>query len=98
MKMQAWLVPVEGEPTSLTLEYSDDILSHLSKQYFGGASLDLTKVQYKGRVCHMAVDDEGHCKGLPHNSVATTAYHTNCHPGTVHGIAGPAVIFGGLLP
>lgn len=96
--MQAWFVPVEGEPQSISVEFTDGILSAVSKRFFNGDTLDLTKVRFKGRLCHMAVDDEGHCKGLPYNKIATEAYLANCYPGTTHTIAGPAVIFGGLLP
>jgi len=97
-KIQAWFVPVEGEPESVTFDMGDNILGQVSKRYFNGETLDLTKVRYKGRLCHMAVDDEGVCKGLPSNPIATTAYLANCYPGTVYSICGPAVIFGGLLP
>jgi hypothetical protein len=96
-KIQAWFVPVEGEPQSVTFDLKDSVLSEVSRKHFGGATLGLTKVRYRGRLCHMAVDDEGMCKGLPHNPIATQAYHANCIPGTIHGIHGDAVIFAGPL-
>lgn len=98
MKMQAWLLKTDGTEESITINYHDGILGELSDKYFGGVTMDLTKVRYKGRLCHMAVDDEGFCKNLPRNEVATKAYLANCHPGTTHHIAGDAVVFGGLLP
>ena len=97
-KIQAWFVPVDGEPESVTFDMKDNIMRQASDRYFKGVTLDMTKVRYKGRLCHMVVDDEGMVKGLPRNSIATAAYHANCRPGTVHGIHGDAVIFGGLLP
>lgn len=97
-KIQALFVPVDGEPESVTFDLNDNILAQVSEKYFAGETLDLTKVRYQGRLCHMAVDDEGICKGLPSNVTATKAYLANCHPGTMARIAGPAVIFGGLLP
>lgn len=96
-KMQAWFVPVEGEPQSVLLPMKD-YMRHVSNTYFPGRTLDFTKVRYRGRLCHMAVDDTGMVDGLPVNPIATEAYHANCRPGTVHAIHGPAVIFGGLLP
>lgn len=97
-KIKAWLVQPDGTEQDLDLNYSDGILRVLSDKYFDGATLDLATVKYKGRRCHMAVDDEGHCKGLPHNEIATQAYLANCYPGTTNTIVGPAVIFGGMLP
>lgn len=61
------------------------------------ATMDFTKVRYLGKLCTMAVDDEGMCKNLPVNELATKAYHGNCIPGTIHQIHGPAVIFDGTL-
>lgn len=98
MKMQAWILKTDGTEESITVDYHGGILGDLSKKYFGGDTLDLTKVRFKGRLCHMAVDDEGHCKELPYNEAATKAYLANCYPGTQHFIAGDAVVFGGLLP
>lgn len=97
-KIKAWLVQPGGEPQDIDVEWTEGILTEVSKRYFGDTCLDLTKVQFRGRLCHMAVDDDGHCKRLPYNKVATEAYRANCHPGTTHTIVGPAVIFGGLLP
>lgn len=97
-KIAAWFVPIEGEPESITLDMGDNVLGEVSRRYFNGDTLDLTKVRYRGRLCHMAVDDEGIVKNLPSNVIATKAYLANCRPGTMARIAGPAVIFGGLLP
>jgi hypothetical protein len=98
MKMQAWLIQPDGKEERLSIEYHDGILGELSKKYFDDSTLDLTRVRYKGRLCHMAVDDDGHCKGLPANEAATKLYLANCYPGTTHYIVGPVVVFGGLLP
>lgn len=97
-KIKAWLVSPEGEPQEIDVNMGDNVLRDVSQRYFGGSTLDLTRVKYRGRLCSMAVDDEGMCKELPVNRVATEAYHANCRPGTTHPICGPAVIFGGLLP
>lgn len=94
----AWLVLPDAEPQRISVPFGEDVLARISQRYFNGAVLDLTKVRFHGRLCHMAVDDEGHCKGLPFNRIATAAYHANCIPETTHEIVGPAVIFGGLLP
>ena len=91
------VVSIECKPCHVWMMH-DGILGELSDKYFGGVTMDLTKVRYKGRLCHMAVDDEGFCKNLPRNEAATKAYLANCHPGTTHHIAGDAVVFGGLLP
>lgn len=96
--MQAWLLRTDGTEQSITIDYHDGILGELSDKYFGGDTLDLTRVKFKGRLCHMAVNDDGHGKGLPCNALATKAYLANCYPGTTHWIAGDAVVFGGLLP
>lgn len=96
-KIQAWFVPVEGEPQSVLLPMKDYV-RHVGQTYFAGRTLDFTKVRFKGRLCTMAVDDTGMVDGLPVNPIATEAYHANCRPGTVYEIHGPAVIFGGLLP
>ena len=61
------------------------------------ASMDFTKVRYLGKLCTMAVDDEGMCKNLPVNEAATKAYLANCYEGTVWSIHGPAVVFDGVL-
>jgi hypothetical protein len=61
------------------------------------ASMDFTKVRYLGKLRTMAVDDEGMCKNLPVNDVATKAYLANCYEGTLWSIHGPAVIFEGVL-
>lgn len=61
------------------------------------ATMDFTKVRYEGKLRTMAVDDEGMCKNLPVNEIATKAYLANCYEGTVWSIHGPAVIFEGLL-
>lgn len=97
-KLAAWLVKPDAEPESIELTLGDRVLGEVSRRFFDNATLDLTKVRFKGRLCHMAVDDEGLCKGLPYNRVATEAYLANCRPGTVYHIAGTAVIFGGMLP
>lgn len=98
MKIQAWILRTDGTEESITVDNHDSVLSEVSKKYFDGNTLDLTKVRFKGRLCHMAVDDEGYCKNLPRNEAATKAYLANCYPGTTHHIAGDAVVFGGLLP
>jgi hypothetical protein len=95
--MQAWFVPVEGEPQNVLLPMKDCI-RHVSQTYFAGRTLDFTRVRFEGRLCTMAVDDTGMCDGLPVNPVATEAYHANCRPGTLYSIHGPAVIFAGVLP
>lgn len=98
-KTKAWLVLPGAEPKEVTVELSENILAIISKRYFDGVTLDMPRVRFHDRVCHMAVDDEGLIKGLPLNEVATQAYLANCHPGTEDAwIAGPAVIFDGLLP
>jgi hypothetical protein len=97
-KIAAWLVKPDGEPEAIDVNMGDDVLRDVSKRFFDGNTLDLTKVKFRGRLCSMAVDDEGMCKDLPVNKVATEAYWANCRPGTIHPICGPAVIFGGVLP
>jgi hypothetical protein len=97
-KIKAWLVLPDGEPQDIDVSMGDNVLFDVSQRYFAGVTLDLTRVKFRGRLCSMAVDDEGMCKNLPVNKVATEAYWANCRPGTTHPICGPAVIFGGLLP
>ena len=96
--MKAWLLRTNGTVEEITISYHDGILGELSDKYFGGATMDLTRVKFRGRLCHMAVDDDGHGKGLPGNVAATQAYLANCYPGTTHFIAGDAVVFSELLP
>jgi hypothetical protein len=98
-KIKAWLILPGAEPKEISVDLHESILGTISKRYFDDMTLDLPKVRFRNRLCHMAVDDEGLIKGLPRNEEATKAYLANCHPGTEGAwIAGPAVIFDGLLP
>jgi hypothetical protein len=90
--MKAWTLTPSGEGTVLEIprhkatERACEII---------GASICLTYVMWQGKRCRMAVDDEGHIKGLPFNEAATQAYWRACTPGTTHTIVGTAVIFEG---
>jgi hypothetical protein len=95
--IKAWFVPVDGEAQEISVPKSDNILSYVKDHYIK-AFCDMPKVRYNGKVCHMAVDDEGMLKDLPINKIATEAYWKACRPGTTHPVVGPAVIFDGLLP
>lgn len=96
--MKAWLVLPGRQPEEIEVHRSANTLTFVSARFFGGATMDMTKGRYRGKLCHIAVDDEGHDKGLARNDIATEAYLANCYPGTTHFIVGPAVIFDGLLP
>lgn len=91
--MKAWKVLPDQEPEEFEFTGSP---GDAARKVIN-ATLDFTKVRFKGKLRTMAVDDEGMCKGLPTNSIATEAYWANCVPGTVHQIHGPAVIFDGVL-
>lgn len=95
--MKAWLVHPGHSPEEIEVDRTGGALGVVSDRYFGGATMDMTMGRYNGRLCHIAVDDDGHGKGLLRNEIATQAYLANCYPGTTHWIAGPAVIFDGLL-
>lgn len=84
-----------ADPLEITVSDGPNVLS---SRYFNSAVMDMPTVMYRGRRVHMAVDDDGHDKGLAYNRIATEAYLANCYPGTNHWIAGPAVIFSELLP
>jgi hypothetical protein len=91
--MKAWKVLPDQEPEEFEFAGSpNDAASGVIN-----ATLDFTKVRFRGKLRTMAVDDEGMVKHLPVNSIATTAYHANCKPGTVWAIHGPAVIFESVL-
>jgi hypothetical protein len=94
---RAWLVRVDAEPEEIEVE-SRHTLRDLSDKYFGGATLDLTKGRYLGKIRTMAVSDTGMIDGEPVNIAATEAYQANCKPGTVWSIHGTAVIFESVLP
>lgn len=96
--MKAWLVTPDADPVEIAVTGGPNTLTDVSRAYFDGAAMDMTRVRYEGRLVHMAVDDDGHYKGLEFNKIATDAYRANCYPGTAHWIAGPAVIFSELLP
>lgn len=94
----AWILRVDGTQEEIQVNYLDDNLyADVRRKYFNGETLDFTKVIFKGRLCHMAVDDGGHKKGLPYNEAATVAYRANCIPGTTHFMVGDVVVFDGLL-
>lgn len=95
--MKAWHITAEGVITEIEVSEEDRVLVELSKQYFGGSCLALTKVIWHGKPTHMAVDDDGLLKQLRFNRLATEAYWAACKPGTIHYLAGDAVIFERLL-
>lgn len=95
--MKAWHITTGGIVTEIEVQDSPGILGRVSREYFGDATLDLTKVVWQGRVRHMAVDDEGMLKSLPINRRATEAYWAASKPGTIHYLCGDAVIFERLL-
>ena len=95
--MKAWLITPASVVTEIEVGDGDRVLVDLSREYFGGSCLALTKVEWRGELRHMAVDDEGLLKHLPLNRVASEAYWAACKRGTIHYLAGDAVIFERLL-
>lgn len=73
------------------------------REIIGADALDtvtLRQPELRGHV--MLVDDAGHDKALPVNTLATAMYLANCVPGTMHRIRGDVVVvpdddFGGCL-
>ena len=85
---KAILIKVDGTVTDITTN-KKPTLEELQK-LVGGFIEVVHNIPYMNRQAEMIVDEKGHCKYKPWNSIATQLYHVN-HI-TTHPIAGDVVI------
>lgn len=76
---------IEAIPAPITIDQGATLI--------GADTLDTVRLRHLGApTMVMLVDDGGHARGRPVNTMATHLYWANCVPGTTHEIRGDVVI------
>jgi hypothetical protein len=88
--VKCWVIEVSGKT------HEHEVSSEGSLKFAKEVIKDwptLTRVEWRGKLRHMAVADNGYAMGMLPNDLATMAYLKACRPGVHYVIVGTVVIF-----